>query len=319
MDHNANEVIELTISIVNTNNRTLLARCLDTIATSVGDVRHEVIVVDNASTDGSVEMLRACYPLVQVIENQARDGYGRSHNRAIRVARGEHVLILNEDMEMIGDAVARMVHIARAIPNLGVLGCRILNPDGSLQHSCFRDPTLRGELFEALLPYTLAFPRSRMRSKMYWWPHDARREVDIVVGCCMLVPRSVLSTVGMFDPDFFIYSEEHDYCRRVRNRGLRVVFTPDAEMIHFGGQTTRRMSQRMALVQLDSRIRYFRKHRGPMPTLLFRAILLLSAAVRLAGWSAVYLVRRRRSPTVTEKVSEYAVSLKFVLGTVVSI
>jgi GT2 family glycosyltransferase len=309
-----NDQVHITLSIVNTDNRDLLKRCLDTIETSAGHLSHEIIVVDNASTDGSPELVRRDYPRVKLIENRQRDGYGRSHNRAIREARGEYVLILNEDMEMIGPAVQRMVAIARRIPNLGVLGCRILNPDRSLQHSCFREPTLRGELFEALLPYTAAFRRSPARSKMYDWAHDKQQEVDVVVGCCMLLPRAVIERVGMFDPQFFIYSEEHDLCRRVRARGLKVMFTPHAEMIHFGGRTTKRMSLRMALVQLDSRIRYFRKHHGRVAAALFRAILVLGATIRLAGWAGLYLSGRRRDGQVAEKLSEHAASVKFVLG-----
>lgn len=305
---------DLTISIVNTNNRALLKRCLDTIATSARGVRLEVIVVDNASTDGSAEMLRADHPDVHVIENPERDGYGRSHNRAIRIARGDFILVLNEDMEMLGGAVERMLAAARRADNLGVMGCRILNPDKSLQHSCFRQPSLLGELFESLFPYTIAFPRARLRSKMYDWPHDAQREVDIVVGCCMLIPRAVIDRVGTFDPNFYIYSEEHDLCKRIRDNGFRIVFTPEAEMIHYGGQTTQRMSLRMALIQLDSRIRYFRKHRGAVSALLFRGILLVGASARLVGWAALHVVKRRQDRRTAERVSEYSASLKFVVG-----
>src|SRR5690606_7956065 len=145
---------------------------------------------------------------------------------------------------------------------LGVLGCRLLSPDMTLQVSCFRFPSLAQELFEAVFPYTVAFPRARIRSRMDYWAHDRQAEVDIVVGCCMLVPRSALEKVGGFDPGFFVYSEEHDLCRRMKNAGLLIVFTHDARMIHIGGQTSRRMSTRMALVQVESRIRYFRKHHG---------------------------------------------------------
>lgn len=309
-----NEGIELTITIVNTDNRDLLRRCLDTIAVSAAGIATEVIVVDNASRDGSADMVRTAYPHVRLICNEGRCGYGASHNRGIREARGRFVLVLNEDMEMIGDAVRSMVEVARGEPNLGVLGCRILNPDGSLQHSCFREPTLPGEIFEAIVPYTVAWPRARLRSKMYEWAHDVQRDVDVVVGCCMLLPREVIDRVGPFDPAFFIYSEEHDLCRRVRDEGLRVVFTPAAAMVHFGGQTTRRTSLRMALIQLDSRIRYFRKHRGAPAAVVFRGILAVAAGVRLSGWCGIYLAGRWRDAQVAAKVREHAAAMRLVLG-----
>jgi GT2 family glycosyltransferase len=254
------------------------------------------------------------FPHVRLIRNERREGYGASHNRAIREARGDYVLVLNEDMLMQGDAVARMVRMARRLPRLGVLGCRIDNPDGSLQHSCFREPTLRSELFEAVFPFTVAGSRSPRRSKMDEWANDDESDVDIDVGCCMQLPREVIAAVGAFDPGFFIYREEHDLCRRVRDHGLRVVFTPDARMVHFGGQTTRRMSLRMALIQVDSRMRYFRKHRGRVAAAAFRAILALAAAMRLSGWSLLYAMRGGREREAAAKLAEHAASLKRVLG-----
>jgi GT2 family glycosyltransferase len=305
--------VTVSLSIVNTDNRELLRRFLRTIAHGTRSA-HEVIVVDNASTDGSVEMLEREFPGVKVIRNATRQGYGSSHNRALQVARGRFVLILNEDMEIIDDAVDRMVKTAERIDGLGVLGCRLVSPDMTLQVSCFRFPTLAQELFEAVFPYTVAFPRARIRSRMDYWPHDQEADVDIVVGCCMLIPRTALERVGGFDPGFFVYSEEHDLCRRMRNAGLRVVFTPHARMIHFGGQTSRRMSTRMALVQVESRIRYFRKHHGRIACALFRAIVLLAAAWRLAGWAAVYPLARQARGQAREKLKEYARTLGVVVN-----
>jgi GT2 family glycosyltransferase len=307
-----NVPIVVTLSIVNTNNRELLRKCLDTIRDTVKRTTHEIIVVDNASDDGSVEMMHAQYQHVRVIRNPTREGYGNSHNHAIREARGKYILVLNEDMEMLRGAIDDIVERADEIRDLGVLGCRILNPDLSLQHSCFRFPTLGQELFEAVFPYTLVLGNSRFRSKMYSWPHDTSRDVDIVLGCCMLLPRSAIERVGSFDPSFFVYSEEHDLCKRMKNAGLRVVFTPDAEMIHVGGQTSKRMSLRMALVQLDSRMKFFRKHYGALQTSLFRFIVGLGASIRGFGWGARLLFGGRSDTGAEAKLIEYWASVKFI-------
>lgn len=306
--------VKVTLSIVNTNNRELLRKCVDTIFDTVRETTYEIIVVENASTDGSFEMLTSKYPSVRVIRNTEKQGYGKCHNHAIRASKGDCILILNEDMEMLEGAVDRMVAKAESIDNLGVLGCRIVNPDHTLQHSCFTFPTLGGELFEALFPQTVVFGESTARSKMYYWQHDTERQVDIVVGCCMLLPRRAVEVVGMFDPAFFVYSEEHDLCRRMRDAGLKVVFTPESEMIHIGGQTSKRMSLKMALVQLESRMKYFRKHEGPVAAAVFRVILAVAAAVRLVGWGAVYPFARDRRNTVTARLQEYSASLKFVMN-----
>jgi GT2 family glycosyltransferase len=309
-----NAQIDVTLSIVNTNNRALLRRCLDTIGATVRQSSYEVIVVDNASDDGSCEMLSSDYPHVKVIRNATRKGYGDSHNRAIQESRGDFILVLNEDMEMLEGAIDKMVTKARAIADLGVLGCRILNPDGSLQHSCFNFPTLSQELFEAAFPYTAVLPTSRVRQKMYWWDHDTERDVDIVLGCCMLLPRKAIALAGVFDPSFFVYSEEHDLCRRMRDSGLRVVFTPEAEMIHFGGQSTKHISLKMALVQLDSRIRYFHKHRGAFAALAFRAILAIATGIRLVAWAVLYCLPSKRTKQVVVKLEEYLASTKLIVA-----
>lgn len=306
--------VRVTLSIVNTNNRDLLRKCLQTIFDTVNETTYEIIVVENASTDGSFEMLQSQYPTVRIIRNAEKQGYGMCHNHAIRAATGDYILILNEDMEMLEGAVDRMVAKADSIPKLGVLGCRILNPDHTLQHSCFTFPTLGGELFEALFPQTVVFGDSTARSKMYYWQHDSEREVDIVVGCCMLLPRRAVDVVGMFDPAFFIYSEEHDLCRRMRNADFKVVFTPESQMIHIGGQTSKRMSLRMALIQLESRMKYFRKHEGPLAAAVFRGILALAAAIRLVGWGVVYPFAPKRRNTVSARLQEYSESLKFAMN-----
>jgi GT2 family glycosyltransferase len=306
--------VDLTLSIVNTNNRDLLRGCLKTIAANAPNASYEIIVVDNASTDRSVEMVREEFPHVRLIQNMSRQGYGRSHNQAIAASRGDYVLVLNEDMEMLNGAIEKMLTKARETERLGVLGCKILNPDRSLQHSCFNFPTLLQELFEAIFPYTVLFPNASIRSKMYWWRHDVQMDVDIVLGCCMLLPKEAIKRVGAFDPSFFVYSEEHDLCKRMRASGLRVVFTPEAEMIHFGGQSTKHMSLKMALVQIDSRIRYFDKHHGRTAATLFRGILAISALVRLIGWAGIYLLPKGHRKDARSKLREYAFSTRLIFA-----
>jgi GT2 family glycosyltransferase len=303
---------DITLTIVNTDNRELLRTCLKTIYATIHSVAFEVIVVDNASNDGSADMVASCFPHAIVIRNESRLGYGNSHNKAIRAARGRYILVLNEDMEIKEGAVDRMVSEAEQTPDLGAMGCRILNPDGTLQHSCFRFPALTSELFEALFPYTMVFARSPLRSKMYWWDHSSKRQVDVVLGCCMLVSRKTIEFVGAFDPNFFVYSEEHDWCKRMADAGLRNIFIPDAAMIHVGGQTSKRMSLRMALVQLDSRTKYFFKHHGALQTLALRGILLFSASMRALGWGVRLLSHGSHDAGAAAKFKEYWSSLKFI-------
>jgi GT2 family glycosyltransferase len=123
---------------------------------------------------------------------------------------------------------------------------------------------------------------------------------------------TVLEKAGLFDPSFFVYSEEDDLCKRVKNHGFRVVFTPDAEIIHFGGQTSKQMPLKMALVQLDSKIKYFYKHAGPIHAALLRAVIGGGALLRLFGWGAICVVRSKHSELARERVKEYAAAMKLI-------
>jgi GT2 family glycosyltransferase len=147
---------------------------------------------------------------------------------------------------------------------------------------------------------------------MYYWAHDQTREVDVVVGCCMLIPRAALIRVGNFDPWFFVYSEEVDLCRRMKDYGLKVVFTPDFEIIHYGGQTSKQMPIKMAVVQLDSKIKYFYKHRGAFGALMLRAIFGAGACLRLLGWCIVYLSNAKTRVLAWGKIQEQLASMRLV-------
>jgi GT2 family glycosyltransferase len=307
-------IFDLTVSIVNTNNRALLRDCLKSIMNGTVGGKFEIIVVDNASTDGSVEMLRDEFPAVSVVRNLSRQGYGYSHNRAIDRARGEFVLIFNEDMVVLGNALDVMVQKMRQDASIGALGCRLLNADGSLQHSCFKFRSLGQDIFENLLPRNLAFANSKRRGKMYWWQHDDEREVDILMGCCMLIPKKVFEEVGVFDPSFFVYSEEDDLCRRIKSRGYRILFTPAAEVIHFGGQTSKSMSLKMFLVMTDSKIRYAKKHYDPLSAIAYRIAVGLGALLRICGWSLYGAVRPGAGSGYKEMLNRYWRALGLIVG-----
>lgn len=277
--------VQLSISIVNTNNKPLLKDCLQSIYDNTLKTSFEIIVVDNASTDGSVEMLEKDFPDVICIKNFQREGYGFSHNRAVEVAKGKYILIFNEDMIIGKNALDLMVSRMDIDNTIGALGCKLLNPDGSLQHSCFKFPTLGSELYEALFPYTYIHKNSTTRAKMYYWDHNDERDVDIIMGCCMLIPRSVIDEVGAFDTQFFVYSEEFDWCKRIKEAGYRITFFPEAEIIHYGGQTSKTMSVRMHLVMMESKYKYYKKHNGFVYAMLVNVIIGLSAIIRILGWS----------------------------------
>ncbi|HSW02332.1 MAG TPA: glycosyltransferase family 2 protein [Sedimentisphaerales bacterium] len=248
---------DVTIVIVSWNTREILRDCLRSVYANSGPVDFDVIVVDNASADGSVEMVRTEFDKVHLIANFHNRGFAAANNQGMAVARGRYVLLLNSDTIVLDGAIAKAVAFSDAHPDSGVVGCRVLNRDRSLQATCFMYPSVLNLLLATLYLNRL-FPRSRFfgREQMTWWGRDEEREVEVVTGCFMLVRREAIDQVGVMDEDYFMYGEETDWCWRFRRAGWRLRFTPSAQIIHLGGQSTAQVRPQM-LLQLRSAVLQF--------------------------------------------------------------
>jgi GT2 family glycosyltransferase len=275
--------LDLSIVIVNWNTIGLLRDCLRSIYATTRGLDFEVIVVDNASHDGSVEMARAEFPQAILIANAENLGFAAANNQGLAIARGRYALLLNSDTVVLDSALQRTVAFADAHPEAGVVGCRTLNPDGSLQNTCFMFPSLLNWLLFATYLYRV-FPRSRFfgREQMTWWARDDVREVEVVTGCFMLVRREAIEAVGVMDPGFFMYAEETDWCYRFRRAGWKCLFTPDAEIIHIGGASAPKLSARRARIANASFMRYMSKHWSRPRAFAGRLMILCFYAIRLA-------------------------------------
>jgi N-acetylglucosaminyl-diphospho-decaprenol L-rhamnosyltransferase len=248
-----------------------LERCLDSVA------GHETIVVDNGSTDGTLELVRERYPDVRLIE-QGNVGMGAGNNAGMRVARGRYWLLLNSDAWVVGDAVEQLVAVADAHPEAADVGPRLLNLDGTLQRSVRGEPTLWRLATEYLFIRKLA-PRSRLLNPLYegGFDHDREREADWLYGPALLVRREAVDAVGLFDEDFFMFSEEVDWMTRFRRAGWSVRFTPAAEVVHVGGASH---GGRLYVENLRGHLRWFAKHRGRREAERVRRLLLVSLRLR---------------------------------------
>jgi hypothetical protein len=230
---------ELSIIIVNYNTKHLLKDCLDSVIRNLTATRSEIIVVDNGSQDGSVEMLRREYPAVNLIVNQDNQGFARANNQGIGIADGEHILLLNSDTIVLDGALEKTLRFAKNRKEAGVIGCRILNPDRTLQLSCFR--------FHNLLTEILTFTKDIIRNfrdpytdymNMRFWDHRLIRQVDCLTGCFFWVKKEVFESVGMLDDNFFVYYEDAEFCYRVRKKSIyKVYYFPDADVVHYGGMS----------------------------------------------------------------------------------
>jgi N-acetylglucosaminyl-diphospho-decaprenol L-rhamnosyltransferase len=262
---------DASVIVVTYNALPWLEQCLDSVRGS------EVVVVDHGSTDGTLELVRERYPDVRLIE-QENKGMGGGNNAGMRAASGRWFFLLNSDAWVVGDGLARLVAYGDAHPEAAVVGPRLSNQDGTLQRSVRGEPSLWRLATEYLFLRKLA-PRSRFLNAFYagGFDHESELEVESLYGPALLVRRAAVDEVGMFDEDFFMFSEEVDWLTRFRQAGWKVLFYPGAEVVHVGGATH---GGRLYVENLRGHLRWFAKHRGPKAAERARLLLLWSLRLR---------------------------------------
>ncbi len=237
----------------------------------------ETIVVDHGSTDGTLEHIRERFPDVRVIEQENR-GYGAGLNAGMRVASGRYHLLVNSDAWVVGDSVEQLVSFADEHPEAAAVAPRLSNPDGTLQRSVRGFPTLWRLATEYFFLRKLA-PRSRALNAFYAgdFDHDEVREIDWAMAACLLIRRDAADAVGLFDEQFFMFSEETDLLYRLHAAGWKVWFLPEAEVVHVGAATH---GGRMFVENVRGLLRFFAKHRGPRESARVRRLLLVALGLR---------------------------------------
>ncbi|MFN2590092.1 MAG: glycosyltransferase family 2 protein [Actinomycetota bacterium] len=278
---------DLAVVVVNYNTGPYLERCLRSAFESAGDARLEVVVVDNASHDGSADAAAAAHPPLRLIRNDGNRGFAAAANQGIRATSAPFVLLLNPDAEVLSGTLAGFVKVARDRPQAAAIGALVRDPDGTVYPSARRVPTLAEAVGHAFLGPFVPNRFSRAYT-MADWDRRSERSVEWVSGSCVLLRREALDHVGLFDERFFMYVEDVDLCTRLRQRGWDVLFSPELEVLHVGGVSTGGYrSRRMTLEHSRSIYRYFVKHRSP------GALALLRPFVRLALRLRAELVLRR--------------------------
>ena len=300
---------DLSIVIVNWNVRELLRRCLHSIMSSLqlpaSNFQIETIVVDNASSDGSVAMVEGEFPQVRLIANSENVGFTVGNNQGIAASQGRYILLLNPDTEIVGDTPTTMVEYMDHHPQVGALGPQLLNPNGSIQSSRRRFPTLATAFLESTVLQQW-FPRNRATRHYYITdrPDDEVQEVDWVTGACLLVRRETVEQVGLLDEGFFMYSEELDWCRRMKAQGWKVIYLPTARVVHHGAQSSEQVKSFQHVQFQRSKIRYFRKHHGPRQAEVLRLFILATYLCQLIAEALKWLVGHKR-PLRAARVKSY--------------
>jgi GT2 family glycosyltransferase len=277
--------IVISAIIVSYNTREMTLECLRTLAVSLDGIDSEIIVVDNASSDGSVEAIRAAFPHIRLVASESNSGFGAANNEAMRLARGRFFLLLNSDAFPEKPAIPALLTFLQENPRAGVVGPRLLNADGSLQVSCYPFPT----------PVSAWLENLWLHRGYHGWLHDSVRQVDFLIGACLLVRREVYEQVGGFDERFFMYSEEADWLRRMKDAGWEAIFVPGACVTHLGGASGAKEEVRISRHFFESLDYYERKHHGLAGLIAFRLAMIVGCGMRMFIWAAVSLFPARRA------------------------
>lgn len=277
--------MKLSIIITSWNTEQLLRACLTSIASFPPSCSFETIVVDNASKDGSVKMVRSEFPSVTLIEHPKNSGYAGGNNIGFAASTGEYVLLLGSDTQVTANAVQRMVDFLDAQTHAGIASCRLEYPSGEIQRSCKRFPTVGN----ALAMYLSLHPLNK-RYLMTEFDHRSFREVDQPDATCVMIRRSALDSF-IFDEQYSILYNDVDLCQRVKRKGWKIFFLPDATVIHHGSQSTKQAPPNVRLVMYQNILQYYHTYHGLTARMLLAPILFIrytAATTSLKGFSLFY-------------------------------
>ncbi|MDI6857370.1 MAG: glycosyltransferase family 2 protein [Dehalococcoidia bacterium] len=254
--------MKLSIVIVSYNGREHLRTCLASLSRYLDDPECEVIVVDNASKDGSAQMVAEEFPQARLFALPTNTGFAAGANRGAQESKGEAIVFLNPDSEVASDVFGPMLEHLGAHPEIGILAPKLIDADGSLQLSCRRFPGFATALFNRYSLLTRLLPRNRFSTRYLLtdWDHNAISDVDWVSGACMMVRRSLLDEVGPLDEAFFFSLEDVDFCQRTHRAGYRVVYFPQVEVMHHIGGSSRTVAMRTVIARHRSMWRYYKKY-----------------------------------------------------------
>ncbi len=252
-------MVDLSIIILNHNNCNLLKNCLKSIFNSTHRITFEIIVVDNASTDNSVQMVKENYSNVTTIENKENLGFTKANNQGLTLSKGRYCMLLNNDTVIKDGAFDKIIEFMDANPTVGVSGPKLLNVDGT--------PQRQGGLWG--LPF---------------WQSSKPKEVNFIMGACLVVRREIIEKVGKLDENLFFYNEDLDWCKRIKVAGWKIYFVPQAEVIHYGGYSTRRtFNKRLFVEGFRGGLYFCKKHYGPLAYYVYRFILVLFFPIAVMG------------------------------------
>lgn len=304
--------VDVSVVIVNWNTRRYLLDVIDSLRRSTVGTEIEIIVVDNASTDGSCESLVQAHPDVRLIRNDANLGFAKANNIGFAAAQGRALCLVNTDVIALDGVVDRLWRYLRENPSVGLVGPRTLHRDGRTRQNCRRFPSLGNAVGDHLWLKRLGVPGLRGRAlppETYQHTHDA----EVLSGCFLMVRREAFDDVGPLDEDFFFYGEDTDWGRRFHDSGWRSVYFPEAEAVHFGGGSTAAYPVTYYLVMEKADLLYWKKHHPVWQTVVYSIIRLSHNVISVAGWAAIWVISPSRREQARLKVRGNAINTVWLL------
>ncbi|MBM3154543.1 MAG: glycosyltransferase family 2 protein [Chloroflexi bacterium] len=274
-------MVDLSICIVNYKAKELLRECLKSIYQNTNEIQLEIILVDNNSQDSTIDMVSQNFSTVRLVVNQENVGFVKATNQALTISRGRYALWLNPDTIVLPNALDTLVKLMDTRPDIGIVGPKVLNRDGTLQQQCRRGFPTPWRIFCYFSGLSELFPKSKIFAGylMTYLEDEVANEVDAVSGSCLLVRREVMDQVGLIDEDYFMYGDDLDYCFRAKQAGWKIYYMPEARIIHYGGSAAKRKPYKAIYEFHRAMWIYYRKHLAqnyffPLNWLVYGAILI---------------------------------------------
>lgn len=308
-------MVDISAVIVTWNAKQLVAGCLDSLSTESRQGSLEIIVVDNASSDGAPELVRSTYPHVRLIRNEENLGFAKATNIGINASAGRYICLINSDIVVLDGCLDKMRNYMDANQHIGVLGPKVLNADRTLQPSCRSFPGLwsgfcRALALDKLLPRSKAFGREFMTH----WSHETASRVDYLSGCFMMARREAVNQVGLLDEDFFFYAEDKDWCKRFWDKGWEVVYYPDAAVVHYMCGSSSRDPIKYYVQEIRANLHYYLKHHGQRASFIFLMISLLHQVMRILGVGMLWPFLSASDGVRKESMKRSLAGMSWILG-----
>ena len=288
--------MDISVIIVSWNAKEYLRECLNSLVQELRGYDSEILVVDNASSDGSDILIQESFPDCKLIQTGKNLGFAKANNIGIKESSGRYLFLINSDITLLDGCIRKILLFLEMNPAIGILGPQIINPDGYIQRSCMEFPNLWNTLCNAIGAYRFSKSKLFGGQMMTYWKHDTTRRVDIINGCFWAIRRESLKQVGLLDERFFIYGEDIDYCRRFNQAGWEVVFFPLAKAIHYQGASSSNAPVKFYMEKEKANFQLWQKYHNSLSQFFYLIILLLHHGIRITiNLSLFWSVKKRES------------------------